>query len=75
MTSVLERVDVEAINRQAAEARLGLTILTIIAAVFFGIGWITRKFCLSVAWSAIAVREGWRQAGQTGVISGSSRSG
>lgn len=60
----LEMVPVEDITRQAREIRPLPTILTWIAAVLFGVGWVAYKVVavawLVGAWSFVAVREGWR---------------
>ena len=65
-TSTLDRVPVDAITAQAREVKPGRTALTVIAAVLFGLGWVTAKVCavawLGVMWSGVAVREGWRDA-------------
>ena len=59
--AVLSRVPVDQIGAQARQARPGLAVLTVIAAVFFGLGWCAAKAVLAVAWCAVAVREGWRE--------------
>jgi hypothetical protein len=63
-TGVLDRVPLEDIGSQAREVKPGRTILTLIAGALFGLGWVTARvfavLWLGVAWSFIAVREGWR---------------
>ena len=63
-TTVLDRVPVDEITAQAREVRFWRTVLTVIAAVLFGLGWVTaRVFAvawLAASWSWVAVREGWR---------------
>jgi hypothetical protein len=63
-TTVLDRVPVDEITDQARAVRPARTLLTVIAAVLFGIGWVTaRVFTVawfSVMWCGVAVREGWR---------------
>ena len=63
-TSVLDRVPVDQITEQAQQVRPGRAVLTVVAAVLFGIGWVTaRVFAvvwLSAMWCGVAVREGWR---------------
>lgn len=58
-------VPVERIGQRARRARPGFVLLTFIAALFFGTGWIAAKalsaLWLGVVWSAIAVAEGWRE--------------
>ena len=57
---------VESITEQAREVHAGRVLLTLIAALFFGLGWIVAKTCavawLAIAWCAVATREGWREA-------------
>jgi hypothetical protein len=64
VTTLTERIPLDDITAQAHAVRPGRTVLTVIAAVLFGVGWVTaRVFAvvwLSVMWSGVAVREGWR---------------
>jgi hypothetical protein len=57
------------INREAREVHFGRVLLTVIAAVLFGVGWIVAKtftvVWLGCAWSATAVRIGF-EAGRAG---------
>lgn len=66
MTHVLERVPVDRITAQAREVHIGRTLLALVAALLFGVGWLAAKIVgvlwLALAWSAVAVREGWREA-------------
>jgi hypothetical protein len=66
MTTVLERVPVDRISSQAREVRFGRTVLTLIAAVLYGIGWVAAMaftvLWLALSWSATAVRVGWQEA-------------
>jgi membrane protein required for beta-lactamase induction len=63
-TTALGKVPLDAITEQARQVRPGRTVLTVIAAVLFGLGWVTaRVFAvtwLAVMWCGVAVREGWR---------------
>lgn len=65
MTALLERVPLESISEQARQVRFWRTVLTVIAGVLFGAGWVAAKACavawLAGAWCAVAVREGWRE--------------
>jgi len=65
-TEVLARVPLDAINEQAREARPGRTVLMVIAAVLFGLGWVTARafsvLWLAVTWSWTAVRVGWESS-------------
>ncbi len=53
------------ITAQARQVHFWRTVLTVLAALLFGIGWLTAKafglLWLALAWSAVAVREGWRE--------------
>lgn len=61
-----ERVPVEEITSQARKIRFWRTVLTGIAGLLFGVGWLAAKACalvwLGAAWSVTAVRLGWREA-------------
>lgn len=65
MTTLTERFPVDEITAQAREVRFWRSVLTVIAAVLFGLGWLVAKAFgvawLALAWSAVAVREGWRE--------------
>jgi hypothetical protein len=69
--TVLDNVPVGRITAQAREVHFWRTVLTIIAGLLFGVGWLAYKSLavtwLAAAWSACAIREGWRSAksGQT----------
>jgi len=58
-TDVLAKIPVDAITAQAREVRFWRTVLTVIAAVLFGLGWVTaRVFAvawLAASWSWVAV--------------------
>ena len=65
-TSVLDRVPVDEIGRRAAEVMPGRTLLTVLAGVLFGLGWVTAKafgvLWLVLTWSWAAVGVGWQAA-------------
>lgn len=67
LDSVLTRVPVEQINRQARDIHFWRTVLTLLAGMLFAAGWVTaRSFgvaWLALAWTATAVKVGW-QAGR-----------
>jgi len=67
LDSVLTRVPVDEINRQAREIHFWRTVATLLAGLLFGVGWCTAKafglLWLGVAWTATAVKVGW-QAGR-----------
>lgn len=64
--TVLDFVPVERISEQARQAQFGRTIRVLIAALFYGLGWITSKTCVAawaaVAFSAAAIKTGWVDA-------------
>jgi uncharacterized membrane protein YedE/YeeE len=66
LTSVAERVPLDRIEQRARHARPGRVLLTVIAAVLFGLGWVACRACavawLAVAWCGSAVAEGWISA-------------
>lgn len=66
MATILARVPLAEINTQARDVHFGRTLLTVIAAVLFGAGWLAAKVVaavwLAVAWSAVAVKVGWHEA-------------
>jgi hypothetical protein len=66
VTTIAERVQVDAITARARQARFGRAFLTLLAAALFGLGWLAYKACavtwLAVAWCGCAVTEGWQSA-------------
>ncbi|MEU2339923.1 hypothetical protein ABZ608_41430 [Streptomyces sp. NPDC013172] len=58
--------EVERITSQAREVRFWRTVLSALAGVLFGLGWLTAKgfavLWLAVVWTATAVRLGWQEA-------------
>lgn len=80
MTALTERIPLDGITAQAREVHFWRTVLTVIAALLFGLGWVMAKtfalVWLAFAWSAVAVREGWREGRKTAEVSrGPSRPG
>jgi hypothetical protein len=67
-------VPVDEITRQAREVSPARTMLTWIGAVLFALGWVLHKTFIVLwfagAWSFVAAREGWREAGRTRVSHG-----
>jgi hypothetical protein len=65
-TSVLDQIPVERISERAAQARPHVVVLTVIAAVLFGLGWVSFKAFAGawfvLAWCGSAVIEGWQSA-------------
>lgn len=63
--AVLERVPVARISAEAREIRFGPAVLTLLAGLLFGVGWLAAKTCTvlwaAVAWTFAAVRIGWQE--------------
>ncbi len=70
MTAVLDRVPLDRISDEAREVHFGRTLLTILAGVFFGLGWLAAKafrlVWLAIVWVGVAVKIGWMEARKTG---------
>lgn len=68
LDQLLDGQRLERINAEARDIHPGRTLLTIIAAVLYGIGWIARKtfvvLWLILTWSWTAIRLGWQEAGK-----------
>lgn len=70
MTAVARRplpyARVQTITAQARDVHPGRVVLTLLASLLFALGWAAFKVCavawLALAWCAVAVREGWREA-------------
>lgn len=66
MTTILDRVPVERITAQAREVHAGKTLMTLVAGLFFVIGWVAFRVVavvwLAMVWCAVATREGWRES-------------
>ena len=64
MTALTERIPLDGITAQAEAVKPGRAVLTVVAAVLFGLGWVTARvfavLWLAAMWSGVAVREGWR---------------
>lgn len=64
--AVLDRVPVDRITAEARDIRLGRALLTLLAGVFYVIGWIAAKVVgvvwFAVAWAGTAVKVGWAEA-------------
>ena len=75
-TLLVDRGQLDEITRQAREVHPVRTLLTLIASLLFGIGWLAYKIVavlwLAAAWMFVATRAGWRVAKAD---RGSSRSG
>lgn len=62
MTVALDRVPVDRITAEARQIRLGRLLLTLVAGLFWLIGWVAGKAALAVVWCAVAVKVGWQEA-------------
>lgn len=66
MSAILAPVPLDRISARARQAEPGRALLTVLAAVLFGVGWGVRKFFaviwLGAAWSYFAAAEGWNEA-------------
>jgi uncharacterized membrane protein YedE/YeeE len=69
MATMLDRVPVAKITGQAREVHFWRTVLTVIAGLLFGLGWLVAKVVavawLALAWVFVAVREGYREGRKT----------
>jgi hypothetical protein len=62
VTTTLERIPVDRISRQAAEVRTGHALLSVIAAVFYAVGYAAGRIVPMLMWCGFAIREGFRPA-------------
>jgi len=66
MTAVLDRVPVERITSEARKVEFVKTVLTMVAAVLYGLGWVVAKVVtvvwFALAWAGTAVKVGWVDA-------------
>jgi uncharacterized membrane protein len=62
LDQLLDSDRTQEISRQAAQVDVGRVLLTLIAAVFFSIGWIAGKALLAVVWCAVAMKVGYVEA-------------
>jgi uncharacterized membrane protein YciS (DUF1049 family) len=63
VTSIAERVQLDDITERAHQVRFGRMLLTVLAAVFFAIGWTVGRVFFALAWCGVAVKVGF-QAGR-----------
>lgn len=62
LDQLLDSDRVDEISRQARQVDVGRVLLTLIAAVFYVIGWTAGKAVLAVVWCAVAVKVGFQEA-------------
>lgn len=62
----LDEVMVQQIGDEARDIQFRRTLLTAIASMLYAVGWIVRKafvvLWLTLTWSGVAIRAGWRDA-------------
>jgi len=65
LDQLLDGSRVDRITAEARDIQFGRVMLTVIAAVLFGVGWCVAKtfgvLWLAAAWSATAVKLGWQE--------------
>jgi hypothetical protein len=65
LDDALNRVPVERITREAREIHFWRTVLTLVAGLLYGVGWVVAKlftgFWLVLTWCFTAVRLGWQE--------------
>lgn len=70
---VLDDATLAQISTRARQISFGRTLLTLIAGLLFGLGWVTARVLgllwLGLAWSAVAIKLGWTE-GRKGVRQG-----
>lgn len=61
----VDRVPVERITREARQVHFWRSVLTLLAGLLFGLGWLAAKafavLWLAGVWSATAVKVGWQE--------------
>lgn len=70
MAHLLEQVPVGRITEEARQVRFGYTVLTVLAGLLYGIGWLIGKtftgLWFVLAWIGTAVKVGWKDARNRG---------
>lgn len=66
MAAWSEEIPLDRIATEARQVRFWRTVLTALAGLLFGVGWLVAKgfavVWLAVAWCAAAVKVGWQEA-------------
>jgi len=61
----VDTVVLDRITKQAREIRFSRVFLTVLASMFYAVGWITARgfgvLWLALTWSAVAVKVGWQE--------------
>lgn len=60
--AVIDATSLDQIGAKARDIDPGRLLLTIIAAVFYVVGWVPSKLVLGVFWCCAAIRLGWVEA-------------
>lgn len=64
--TVLDRIPLERITAEARRIHFWRTVLTILAGVLYGLGWLAGKAVIvgwfALAWTAAAIKVGWQEA-------------
>jgi hypothetical protein len=65
----LDDMLVHDITARAKQIQFSRFLLTVLAAMFYGIGWLTARtfgvIWLALTWSAVAVKVGWQEGRKT----------
>jgi len=66
MTQLLDHVPVGRITDEARNVRFWVTVLTVVAGLLYGLGWLVAKaftgLWFVLAWIGTAVKVGWKDA-------------
>lgn len=57
--SILDRVPVDEITERTRQIQVGRLLLSIVAGIFYGIGWLAGMLVVAVVWCAVAVKVGF----------------
>ncbi len=61
MATVLDRVPVDQISDDARQVQVGRALLTVVAFIFWAIGFAAARAVGGIVWAGVAVRTGWRE--------------
>ena len=69
---MLERIDLDRISREAHQIDIGRMLLTLLAGIFWLIGWSVAKVCILlvaiVTYSIAAMKVGWQDAHEGSMV-------
>lgn len=60
--TILDRVPLDEITERAQRIHLGRVVLSLIAGLFYAIGWVVGMAFLALVWCAVAVKVGFVEA-------------